>query len=137
MPALLVHVFLRCTSDISSTLLGIVAPTETSLLPSSGDLWRLCATGNFPSSIVRRPKYLSSGEPMVSASGVAQHAYTCSEISPPVCNPHLMCVCGDDSLSAADGRAVWPCPGAARHVDEPTFIDSPTLNVYPLTADLR
>lgn len=35
----------------------------------------------------------------------------------------VVCVCAS---SAADGSALWRRPGAARHVDEPVFSDSPT-----------
>lgn len=40
-----------------------------------------------------------------------------------------------DVSSAAGGRTVWPCPGAAGHVREPAFTDSPTWNAHPLIAD--
>lgn len=33
-------------------------------------------------------------------------------------------VCVDDASSNAGGRAIWPCPGAAQHVDEATFAES-------------
>lgn len=34
-------------------------------------------------------------------------------------------VCGDNALSVGGGRAVWPFPRAAGHIDEPVFTDSP------------
>lgn len=37
-----------------------------------------------------------------------------------LCNLFLsLFVCGVDASSTVDGRAVWLCPGVARHVDEP------------------
>lgn len=47
----------------------------------------------------------------------------------PCSTPHIItcvCLCGVDASSATGGRAVWPWPDAALHVDEPALTDLPT-----------
>lgn len=42
-------------------------------------------------------------------------------------------VCACVRACATGGKAVWHCPGAAQHVDEPAFTGSPTVNVLATT----